>query len=207
MERRNEWTGQKKEWKPAVSTFVNFPQRNWGDAEVSNSVAVRLSPQPSPAATGLQVPPATIKFGGELRRWVAESYWKILPGMFNVYSAMYLLSKRKLYIQYKHNDPTIPKSMRNRPGAIYEYSDVTPVEALAFIRSSDYDEWLRKNITSEFPDQLPKKTCRLVTDDNGYVPRKKVWHSGGAVWLVPRNVAGYSFREVKKRKVFRKGSK
>lgn len=130
--------------------------------------------------------------------WIATGFYRLIQGDGNVYAAKYDLQEGKLYVQYKHWDPSMELGTQDGPGPVYEYSDVTPAEARAFYNAPDAGVWLWDNVRVRGSWALHRKPYKIVAISRGYLPRKAVhnYRGSGEEWFVPRSAWGPNGRAV-----------
>ena len=130
--------------------------------------------------------------------WIATGYYRLIQSEGTVYAARYDLQTGKLYVQYKHWDPSMELGTQQGPGPVYEYSDVSPAEARAFYNAPSAGVWLWDNVRIRGSWALHQKPYRIVAISRGYLPRKAVhdYKGSGQEWFVPRSAWGPNGRAV-----------
>ncbi|NQU36714.1 MAG: KTSC domain-containing protein [Actinobacteria bacterium] len=104
----------------------------------------------------------------------------------NVHSIAYDAENALLYVRYLA--PAQRKEKRTRPGALYQYKDITPRQFDAFVRSSSKGGWVWDELRIRGTVAGYRKPYSLVGVMNGYVPRQATIMPGGQEWFIKRNL-------------------
>ncbi len=125
--------------------------------------------------------------GDAASRWIVSGNFKTISDSSNVYAIAYNVERGSLFVQYKHWDPSLPLGEQHGAGPIYEYKNVSIVEALALYKTADVGGWLWDHVRVRGTWSQHKKPYRLVAISREYLPRKAAYRDG-AEWFLRRQV-------------------